>query len=227
MAGPISSEEIERAEFSISVRGYDKGQVDAFVQMVAAEHRRLAHAAETAKNADRPYRSLGEEMGDLLQHAKDSADALRAKAREEADHMIAEARGAGSSIREEAHAEANEIRADAQSEADRTREATEREVANRTGEMEAHLGRLREAEADVRARLSDLRGRLHTVVEQASEAGSSIDDLPPSPQQEEGMEEGQGAAAGPGAGEAMTEETSEDDDQTVEMDAEPEAAQTG
>src|SRR3989337_1323436 len=59
----ITPEDIETASFTVAIRGYDKQEVEAFLADTADHVRVLTEASGSA------YVDLGEEMGELLQHA--------------------------------------------------------------------------------------------------------------------------------------------------------------
>lgn len=80
--GNITAEGIEKAEFSIKVRGYDREEVDGFLSLVASEVRHLLDKLENI-DEEKPFESLGAEAGRLLQLAEDAAKATKAAAETE------------------------------------------------------------------------------------------------------------------------------------------------
>ena len=77
----LSPKEITRKDFPVRLRGYDRVEVEALLQMVAADYERLLHLVGSARADRKPYETLGDDIGDLLQLAKDKAERLRQDAR--------------------------------------------------------------------------------------------------------------------------------------------------
>jgi DivIVA domain-containing protein len=80
---PFSPEEIESKEFLITLRGYDKDEVQAFLRAVAADYRSLADSSRTSApvTTSNPFESLGEEVGTVLKVARESANQADASPR--------------------------------------------------------------------------------------------------------------------------------------------------
>jgi cell division initiation protein len=164
MRESLSAKDIERAEFSTSLRGYDRDEVDAFLRTVADEHRQLSEALDTSlKTADKPYQRLGADMGELLQHAKDSADQLTKKAEEEAKQSRQDAKQHATAIKEKAEREAGEIK-----------QAAEYEASEHIKAAERRVGELMGAERDARRRLHEIQVEMRMVVEKMQHAEASL-----------------------------------------------------
>ena len=164
MGEAMSAKDIERADFAVALRGYDREEVDAFLRQVAGEHRRLSEALDASqRNVDKPYQSLGSDMGELLQHAKDSADAIRRRAEED-----------GKQVRQEAKKDAAATREKAEHDAEGVRKAADYEASERIKEAERRARQLMEVEAEARHRLRDIRAELATVVEGMERAEASL-----------------------------------------------------
>jgi DivIVA domain-containing protein len=188
MRETLSARDIERAEFTVVLRGYDRDEVEAFLRQVAEDHGRLTEALESSeRHAEKPYESLGADMGELLQHARDSADDLRRRAEEDAKGVRQEAKKDAASIREQAEHEADEIR-----------KAADYDASQRIQEAERRVRRLMEAEAEARHRLHEVRDEIGLVVERMEHAEASL--TAPEPEKrgdEEGVEvEGEPVAEG-------------------------------
>ena len=145
-----SPEEIANASFSIGLRGYDRGEVDAFLVAVGDYVRALQQGDQ-----DKPYKSLGEEIGDLLQHAKDAAEGLARKAEEEAEALLDQASTDAWRAKKEAEEDANKLRTAAQ------REALEAEK-----QAEGKIKELEEVEREVRHRIHVLRSELVAITDE-------------------------------------------------------------
>src|SRR5918992_594028 len=78
MKESVSPDQIERATFGMTLRGYDRDEVDIFLRRVADELRESQRL-----RSEKLYENLGDEIGTLLQHAKDNADAMTKQAEED------------------------------------------------------------------------------------------------------------------------------------------------
>jgi DivIVA domain-containing protein len=90
-----SAQGLEHVEFATAIRGYDKDEVNTFLKELATEHNRMmAELVAAQKSAENVYLEMGEEIGDILQHAKDVADQMIKRAEEEAAVITEQARRA-------------------------------------------------------------------------------------------------------------------------------------
>lgn len=136
-------DEIAEHQFLIALRGYDRDEVSAFLDEVAAQVRTLqqriaeletqreAAAEETqeapaqeAPPADRraSFRELGEETTRILEAAEEAAEQMRNRADEEARTLLEEARREAAEARESAQQESSSILEEARSKAEQERE---------------------------------------------------------------------------------------------------------
>ena len=143
----LQVEEIDNVSFSTSRRGYATEEVDAFLLKV---RQTLGYLQDRADNA---YRRLGEEMGGLLQEAKDHAEEMRSAGEQEAARL-----------RQEAGASAKRTREEAEKQAAALRKSAEDEASARIDEAEKRVRQLQQAEEEVRRRLEQLRVDLQSVV---------------------------------------------------------------
>ena len=184
--GPLSPEEVAHRGFPTAFRGFDTGEVRAYLQRVANDlrdsiarerdlNRRLADAEHRAAHpviqGEELTRALGEEMGRVLATAQEAANELRSRAEENAARILREAHDQAQRIRagaesvlaertEEAEGEAAEIRRVAAAEATSVVERARREadLVAADGEVRARAA-VEEAQA-ARARvLGDLTRR--------------------------------------------------------------------
>lgn len=157
MPEPLVPEDIENVTFPTSLRGYDRDSVDIFLQEVAAAYEIVLTEAKLARTgAQKPYRGLGEEMGDLLQHAKDSAEETKRAAAEEAGRVRQRAVEEAAETLAVAEKRAAEMRAEAeQAAADKMHDAAETVAQLETMETEAH-----ERLTSLRLKLESLTGQL-------------------------------------------------------------------
>ena len=168
MRETLSAKDIERAEFSTSLRGYDRDEVEAFLRTVADEHRRLSEDLDSSRSsAEKPYHKLGAEMGVLLQNAKDAADQITKKAEEDAKQARQEAKQQATAIKEKAQREAAEIK-----------QAAQYDASERVKDAERRVDELMEAQRDARQRLHDIQVEIRTVMEGVQHAEASLSAQP-------------------------------------------------
>jgi DivIVA domain-containing protein len=173
MAEPIGPEDIENVTFPTSLRGYDRDSVDIFLQEVASAYEAATNELNAAR-AQKPYRSLGEEMGDLLQHAKDSAEETKRTAESEARVVL-----------DQANQTAGEKLAGVEAEAVRIRQDAEQDATQKIQEAAETVAQLEKMESEARAELRTLRMRLESVVGQL--ASLEREDVPTPPLVEESL----------------------------------------
>jgi DivIVA domain-containing protein len=178
--------EIRDASFPVSLRGYDREAVDAYVARVNYLIAELDVSGSPEAAVRHALEQVGEQTRGLLERAGQTAEEITLAARREAEESSTRANAEAGEIVAKAKAEADEIlgqsKAEAETIAARTREeAAERlqrsqdEVAAVQEEAEA---RMRELEADTenirqqrRALLDDLRG----IAAQAADTASSAE----------------------------------------------------
>ena len=169
MRDALTPDELENVSFTTTLRGYDRDEVDAFIKNVQA-----ALKEAERQRSERLYAHMGEEIGNLLQHAKDSAEEMKQDAESGAARMRADAETDAGRKRDEAQADAHTMRADAQSDAknmraeaesDATsiREKATEQAARRTKEADDRVAELEAEEADARGRIRALRGQLEEI----------------------------------------------------------------
>jgi DivIVA domain-containing protein len=177
--------EIRDASFPVSLRGYDREAVDAYVARVNYLIAELDVSGSPEAAVRHALEQVSEQTRGLLERAGQTAEEITLAARREAEESSARANAEAGEIVARAKAEADEIlggsKAEAETIAARTREeAAERlqrsqdEVAALQEEAEA---RMRELEADTenirrqrRALLDDLRGIAAQAADTASNA---------------------------------------------------------
>lgn len=158
MQEALSPEELENAGFSTSLRGYDKDEVDAYLRSVAAELRE-----SQKQRSEKLYETLGEEMGSLLQHARDSAVDMTSRAEADAAQVRDKAAADAAHTREEAAADGRAIREEATHQASEIRAAAERDASQRISEAEGRVADLEDSEAQARERIKAVRAELESL----------------------------------------------------------------
>lgn len=201
-----SPDEIAERQFLISLRGYDRDEVSAFLDEVAAQVRTLQQriaeleserdaAAEAALEAraqeDTPtdrrasFRELGEETTRILETAEEAAEQMRNRADEESRSLLEEARREAADARESAQQEANSILEEARSKAEHERERAsdtatqvlEEARSSARETLDTANARHREIAETVRE-LDELRERLVDDLRTVSETiGGAVDRL--------------------------------------------------
>jgi DivIVA domain-containing protein len=182
--------EIREATFPFALRGYSSEAVDAYVARVNAELEVRSSPRAAVRDAlDR----VGEQVGGILQRAREAAAEVTAAAHREAEEITARARNEATQLvaqaraqadRERAHAEqtlaqagaaAETILTQANAEAAETRRRAEEEVTALRQQAQARLAELRaetEAVWNERLRLLDntreTAARLEAVVTKAA-----------------------------------------------------------
>jgi DivIVA domain-containing protein len=214
-----SNDDLENTTFSTALRGYDRDEVDAFVRTIAEEMRVLNEGRN-----EKLYESLGEEMGALLQHARDSADTMKREAQEDAaaaraaaDEEAAATRAAADEdaqrIREEAARRAKELQQNAEQQAAQTRTEAEKESSTRVEQATEKVRRLEATEGQARARLQSMREELASIANDLR----LIDDVP----EDDDAEDPQNVDGQSGTREQEAEETLEqesEDRETVALE---------
>jgi DivIVA domain-containing protein len=150
----MTPEDIETASFAVGIRGYDKEEVEAFLADIADHVRALTEASSNA------YVDLGEEMGELLQHARNSADEMTARAREEATAVRAQIDAEIADKRRDADEYVRTATEDITAEVERRQEAAEEQARAIIEDAQTRIVTLQREEAEARERIRALRLQL-------------------------------------------------------------------
>jgi len=157
MQPQFTPEEIETASFTIGLRGYDKQEVEDYLVAVADHIRLISDVSRSA------YVDLGEEMGDLLQHARDSADEMTRTAQEEATALRAEVDSEATDKRREADEYRQRAKDDVDEEVKRIREGAEEQARGIIQDAQQRIVTLQQEEVEARERIRALRLQLLEV----------------------------------------------------------------
>jgi vacuolar-type H+-ATPase subunit H len=108
--------EIDLPDFPIVVRGYDRHQVNAYVQSIvsrlAAERDRATQAEQAAANDEPPtFEHLGAEAMKVLKLAGQSGEALVEQAKKHGETIVQEAEGQAADVLEKAKQQAERLHA--------------------------------------------------------------------------------------------------------------------
>jgi len=183
--------EIRNASFPVSVRGYDRGAVDAYVRRV----NRVVAELEVSRSPQAAVRHavdrVSEQTNAILQQARESAERITDTAREEAAEIIATAKAEAAKLVVGASTEADRLGADAEQVMANAQAEAEKTIAHAQAEAAEHLrrsdeeiaalqeqadARLRELGADtenVRAERRGLLGDMNQMANQLQEAAGA------------------------------------------------------
>lgn len=144
---PFSPEDIERKEFLVALRGFDKDEVSTFLRAVAADYRELKEAADAASALPTDtFTDVGGQVAGVLRAAAEAANEIKEQAERDARQIRAEAEDHARDIIAQAHREAEsavERKAFAEREAEAIRAAAVQEAAHAAREAAAAAGDVR------------------------------------------------------------------------------------
>jgi DivIVA domain-containing protein len=205
--------EIAEVSFPVSLRGYDRGAVDAYVsrvQELVAELELTRSPEAVVKHA---LEQVGEQTKGVLLHAGETAEQITTAARRDAEASTARAKHEAEDHVASAKAEAAEILARSRGEAETTiaqaREKAAKHLQHAREEVaalrEAAEERMRELHADteaVRHERSQLLDDIHEIATRVDDVASAADTRFPRPKASEpaGEEHGESGAAGEAKG---------------------------
>lgn len=185
-----SIERIRNANFSHSVRGYDRAEVDRFLAELADWLETGGGEHATSLEAVRvELERVGEQTAGILTEAHAAAEAIRADAaaqvRQElvdanvtAESLRAEAGEWAGDARDEADAYSRKVRTEADTYADQTRSESDVEIeeerARATKEAERIVGEAARRKADIDSVISDLEQRRDAVLAELDRLASGI-----------------------------------------------------
>jgi len=199
---PSSPAAVGSAQFNVTRRGYDQGEVRDFLRMVSAELARLQEREKFLESEMRAMQTrglsdpgvldeatvttlLGEETARVLSVAREAAQQMRDRAAETAERMVREAASEVARMREEAEIEASRRRSDASSDSEAEIELAKQQGREMVNEARAYreklLAELATRRELARQQIEELirhRDRLKEAFERASLAASgAVGDL--------------------------------------------------
>ncbi len=131
----ITPLDLRKQEFKKAFRGYDTEEVDAFLEIVAAEFEQitkedasLKERVESLETALAEYRNLEKTLQDTLLAAQRTTEEARANAQREAELIVRDAQIRAEKIVDQARAQVSEIK---------------QEIANLKTQKDSFLARLR------------------------------------------------------------------------------------
>ena len=139
-----SIDRIRSATFPVGRRGYDKREVDRFLNRLA-DWLETGGADQTrAETVRRDLERVGEQTGKILTDAHDAGDRIRTEAERDAARLAEEARAAAEESRTAADQYAAKTRGEADDYADATRAAADEHAAQSRTEADAYSATSRE-----------------------------------------------------------------------------------
>lgn len=216
--GTLSGEvpaEIRDVSFPTVLRGYDRREVDAYVEQVNRVIAELEIGRSPQSAIKHALDRVGEQTSGVLLRAREVADELTATALAEAEHATRRARVEAEEILEKAQMQAHQHRAQSKEEAEEILARARAEAAESVERAEEQVrtlqegaeGRLRALQADIEASAAKRR----KLLEQLRHTASELDEF------------ASGAINRPQAGEAGVESP---DPPTEQIPARPEPRET-
>lgn len=178
--------DIAEASFPVSVRGYDRRAVDAYVTRVS----RLIHELGVTRSPEAAVRhaleQVGEQVSGILQRAGETAEEIAlgarqkaeestARARDEAEETVARARTEADALLGRSKTEAEAMLAQSREEAAERLRRAEEEVAALREEAEARIRELRADTEAIRVERRELLDELRTIAARVEQAANSAD----------------------------------------------------
>ena len=121
--------EIRDVSFTVALRGYDRGEVDSYVERVNRVIAELEVRSSPQNAVKAALDRVGEQTAGVLQQAREAAEELTATALAESDHAARRARVEASELLERARAESRDVVEQAIEEADQLRERAQSRAA--------------------------------------------------------------------------------------------------
>lgn len=169
--------EIRDVSFPIAVRGYERRAVDAYVERVNRVIAQLEAGGSQQAAVRHALDRVGEQLGDVLQHAGQAAEEITSEALAEAEATTAKAKTEAGEIIENVERQADELRERSKRQADemlgrareRAAELTRLAEEQARAVQERAEPRLRELEADTQAVWDERRKLLEDLPRMATE----------------------------------------------------------
>ena len=178
---PQAPNDLRDVSFTVSMRGYDREAVDAYVARVDRVITELESTRSPEAAVKHALEQAGERISGILQRAGETAEEIATSARQKAEETTARAEEEAEAIGAKARAEAEATLARARADADESLRRAEEEVTALREEAEA---RMRELHADteaIREQRRLLLGDVREIAARVEEAASAADARFPPP----------------------------------------------
>ena len=169
--------DIRDVSFPIAVRGYERRAVNAYVERVNRVIAELETGSSPRAAVRHALDRVGEQLGDVLQHARRAAEEITSEALAEAEATTAKASTEAEQIMENVERQADQLRGRSKRQADEMLARAREQAANlmRAAEEQARAvqeqaePRLRQIEADTEAVWDERRKLLEDLPRMATE----------------------------------------------------------
>ena len=220
--------EIDDVSFPVSIRGYDRGAVDAYVSRVQHLVAELEVTRSPEAAVKHALEQVGEQTKGILGQAGETAEQITIAARQDAEESTARAKHEAEDVVANAKAGAAEVLASSKAEAEATVAQAQNEAAEHLQRSQEEVAALRE---EAKARMSELHADTEAIQQERSQllddireittrvekVASTADARFPPPKAAEQAEEGNLQSGT--AGEADATEVTENDMPTAEAGA--------
>jgi DivIVA domain-containing protein len=150
--------DVRDVSFATSVRGYDRREVDAYVERVNRVIAELEISRSPQSAIKHALDRVGEQTSGVLQRGREVAEELTATALAEADHVTRRAKVEAEEMVESAQMQAHQLRGQSKEEADEIVAAASAKAAERLKRGEDQLRRLQdESEERLRALRAEIK----------------------------------------------------------------------
>lgn len=190
---PISPEEISQKQFFNSGDGYDREEVDSFLEVVAADQRALLERIESLSGSADRFGEVGPQVAAVLQRAGDLAERVTSEAELKALETRRRVEEESDMLRKATAEAVDRLRQEAEQYSYEVRIAAERSSREQQLQAADRVGRLLSGESNVREKLYALETTLQAMRGDLREAAETVlpemrnvaPPLPPTTSQEE------------------------------------------
>ncbi len=171
---PLSPGDIANKDFFSAPDGYDRAEVRAYLQMVAADQRALLERLEALPATSEALGEVGSEVAVVLQQARALADRMTQEAHEKAVELRERAEEESRGLRSATSEATERFRQEAEDYAYEVRNAAERAAREQQLHAADRVGRLLAGESSVRERLYSLEITLQGMRGELKEAAEAV-----------------------------------------------------
>ena len=171
---PLTPADIARKEFFRASDGYDRAEVRAYLEMVAADQRALIERLESLPAPTDGAGEIGSEIAAVLEQARELADRMTQEAHEKAVAERERAEEESHLVRSATSEAAEKLRQEAEDYAYEVRAASERAAREQQLQAADRVGRLLAGESSVRERLYALEITLQGMRGELKEATETV-----------------------------------------------------
>src|SRR4051794_35825644 len=166
--------ELRDVRFSAAMRGYDREEVDRYVNRVTGVFAELQTPAAPEPAIRHPLEQVTDETKGLLERAHETADEITRRSRSQADDRVQRAEGEAQQLQDASEEEARQLRGDAAHEAREVREAAAQEARE---VRDAAQREARETGGAAGARVEELEAAAQAILEERARLIGELRDL--------------------------------------------------